>query len=104
MLSIVARNLMIETQRCDQRTSPVVAARRRHFGAIEHASNARIVADARQHAYGVHNILREVTVALAPSTPWQPQRSMLPSLPMDTQDNFTGLLVDIHDDLTDQGT
>ena len=101
-LRIMAADSMIGAQRCDQCSRPVITPGSGQLCTVEHTGNHLVAINARQHANGLHDILRGVPAAFPASTARQTQRCMHATLPVDKQHDLARLFIDVHNDFADQ--
>jgi hypothetical protein len=101
-IRIVAADVVVCAERDDWLSRPAIPAASEQAIAIQNVGEQIIWTDSRQHAHGLDDVPRCVRATVSPASPRQAQLGMHPALPMNDQDNFAGLGIDIDDDFVNE--
>jgi hypothetical protein len=102
--TIVTRDLMMGAQGRHSFSRPAIAAPGYQTVPVKGDGQHIIRTDPRQRAHGSDDVFRGVCATLTPPSSRQSQLGMRPAFPMNDEDDFTGVRIDIDDDFLDQGS
>ena len=97
-LSIVTRDVMVGAKRDHSFSRPAIPTPREEPIPIQDVRQQIIRTDPRQYAHRFDDVLRRLRAVLTPSSSRQSQLGMDAALPVNHQNDFAGVGIDIHDD------
>jgi hypothetical protein len=101
-LSIVTRDVMVGAERDHSFSRPAITTPREEPIPIQDVRQQIIRTDLRQHAHRFDDVLRRVRTTLTPPSSPQSQLRMDAAFPMDDQNDFAGVGIDINDDFVNE--
>ena len=102
-IPVVTRDLMMRAQRGHAFAGPPIPMPRQQAAPVERIGHQIIRTDVRQGAHRLHDLRSGVGAILTAPPPRQAQFGMHAAFPMNHEEDFTRLRVDVDDHLLDQG-